>query len=766
MKFLDKISGSAKKICGSVKKSVGSLKKGSDKERKAPEVKEKVARTEEKNADKKKKASETMKKAADSVKKLAASMKKGAVYASAETKTKIISSIKLKLLVSFMVPVLLVMILGFSSYERSKSALIKSFRDTASSTVKSTGNYFDLISQIVESKAEQVLSLTTINSYFGNAFEKGSDDEKKAKTAISSQVKQVANSDDISVDVSIVSYSVNKSMSSNGAYLIIGDTGANKFDASDDGKIFEALGEKQAWIGRHTFIDEFGFTDKDYSMVFARAFYDSLGDKLGYVFADVSTETVMKALSQIDLGNTATFSLVTQDGCETTRNGLTGQIFYGTKFYNKAVASEEITGSDYEKIDGTKYLCLYYKIGNTGAMICGRIAEKEIVRTAESIKLITMIITILCVVVSTLIGLIVSLSLSNSIDQTVGILGLAAEGDLRNRIRSTRKDELGKLSNATDKMLHNTKKLIVQATNASDALNTSSGELLESASELKDSATRMNTSIDEIKRGITMQASDASDCLADTEVLNEKIDDVRKNVNAIEGMAESATSAVSEGVRSVDELKSKADQTASVTKTVITDIQALAGETKAINQIVETINDIATQTNLLSLNASIEAARSGDAGRGFAVVANEIRVLADQSKQAANEIRKIIGSIVKRTGETVVSAKQADDIVTQQGAAVESTLKKFTVIEESVGNIAGNIADISRQVKEIEHAKEHTVSAVQSISSVLHETEAMAEELEKSSRVTKEEVESLNAVIASLKGEAGKLKEELNSFKI
>jgi methyl-accepting chemotaxis protein len=199
---------------------------------------------------------------------------------------------------------------------------------------------------------------------------------------------------------------------------------------------------------------------------------------------------------------------------------------------------------------------------------------------------------------------------------------------------------------------------------------------------------------------------------------------------------------------------------------VITDIQALAGETKAINQIVETINDIATQTNLLSLNASIEAARSGEAGRGFAVVANEIRVLADQSKEAANEIRNIIGSIVKRTGETVVSAQKADDIVTQQSVAVDSTLKKFTVIENSVGNIAGSLADIGRQVKEIEHAKEHTVGAIQSISSVLHETEAMAEELEKSSRITKEEVESLNAVISSLKKEAGQLKEELNMFKI
>ncbi len=675
-------------------------------------------------------------------------------------------SIKIKLVGSFLVPVALVMLLGITSYQRSKSALMDSFTDTALSTVESTGNYFDLVSSIVESKVAQVVSVNSFNSYFGGGYDSGSDDEIKAKNTIQSQIKQVADADNITLDVSILSYAINKSFSSNGAFLIFTSTGGKDYDASSDGQLFNSLGVEEAWIGNHIYIDGYKLREGDYSMVYVKAFKDSLGDKLGYISADVSTEVVKTALSQINLGDTSNFALVTRDGNETTRDGLSGNIFYGTDFYNKAMEAEDKSGSFYEKMDGTKYLCLFYKIGNTGAMICGRIEQAEIVKTAESIKAITFGITVLCVVLCVVIGLFTSLNLSKAIDLTVGVLGKAAGGDLRERIHSKRKDEFGKLSDATDKMLHNTKKLIVQASTASDALNSSSGELLDSANELLNSSARMNTSIDEIKRGITMQASDASDCLADTELLNEKIDDVRKNVASIEDMAESATSAVSEGVRSVDELKEKAGETATVTKTVITDIQALAGETKAINQIVETINDIATQTNLLSLNASIEAARSGDAGRGFAVVANEIRVLADQSKNAANEIRKIIGSIVKRTGETVVSAQKADDIVTQQGVAVESTLKKFTLIEGSVNNIAGSLTDIGRQVKEIEHAKEHTVSAIQSISSVLHETEAMAEELEKSSKVTKEEVESLNSVISALKQEAGRLKGELDTFKI
>ena len=368
-------------------------------------------------------ASGSVKKAAGTVKKAAGAVKKTAVSASSGTKTRITRSIRAKLLVSFLVPVLLVMVLGISSYEKSKAALIDSFKNTAKSTIESTGNYFDLVTKIVESKAEQVLSVNSLNSYFGGGFETGSDDEKLAKSNIQGMLKQVAEADDMTLDVSILTYAVNKSMSSNGSYLILGTTGAEGFDGASEGRIMKNLGTDTAWIGIHSYIDSFGMSNGDYSMVYVKSFHNSIGEKIGYSTADVNTEIVKNSLAQINLGETSKFALVTRDGNETTRNGLVGNIFYGTDFYKYAVNSTEISGSSYEKMDGVKYLCLFYKIGDTGAMLCGRIAESEIVKTAESIKLITLVITILCVVVSVLIGLFVSLGFSRTIDATVDVLG-------------------------------------------------------------------------------------------------------------------------------------------------------------------------------------------------------------------------------------------------------------------------------------------------------------------------------------------------------
>lgn len=675
-------------------------------------------------------------------------------------------TIKGKLVLSFLVPIVLVLVLGLSSYEKSKSALVDSFLSTAVSTVESASNYLNLVNTMVESKVEQVLSVSSVNSYFGGAFESGSDAESTAKAEIRKTMKEVEQADDIVVDMTALSYLNGKSFSSNGAMLIIGNTGAELFDESDDGKYFAAQGTDSVWMSNHTYIDSFGFTDDPYSMVYVRAFYSSLGEKLGIISADVSTEVVKTALAKINFGDTAYVSVVSPDGKETTADGIVSSVFYGTDFYKYALSNADSTGYKYETIDGTKYLSLYSRVGTSGIVVCGRIAESEIVAKASSIKTITAVIALVSILACAFTGIVVSVGLTRAIDQTVVCLDKASQGDLNARLHMNRNDEFGKLSKSTDLMLHNTKKLIVQATNTSRVLNESSGEVVDSVKELSGSAVRMNTSIEEIKRGITMQASDASDCLAETEVLNEKISVVRDDVSDIENIAAGANSSVQDGMKIVDELREKADVTASVTKSVIENIEALAEHTKKINKIVDTINDIASQTNLLSLNASIEAARSGEAGRGFAVVADEIRSLADQSKEAANEIKNIIESVVKRTADTVVTAKHADEIVSEQSAVVDNTLKKFTDIKENVSNIANNLTSIGSQMVEIEKSKDHTIESIQSISSVLHETEAMAEELEKTSQITKEEASALNNVVSRIKDESDKLKTEMDAFKI
>lgn len=686
---------------------------------------------------------------------------------------KIYQSIRVKLIASFLVPVIFIVALGLVSYEKASSSIVESFEKSALTAVESNGNHFNQITTIVSSKVNQVLAVKQLKSYFGGAFEVGSDEEKSAKLEINSTMKQVAEADDISFDISLLSYEGNHSFSSNGNYLIIGNTGGKLFAESSEGKFMESGKLDNVWLGSHNTVDELfkGSNFKkegQYGLVFYEKIYSSLGEYLGVISADVNIDIITKALSQINLGNTSKFALVTVDGVEVTQAGRNSStaLFYNTDLYKDAVASTNISGCEYYDIDGKKVLGLYYKIGDTGAVLCGSVEKNEIVSGASSIKIITMITAIVAIICCIAMGLFVSITFGHSINATADVLGKGAEGDLTVRANSKRKDEFGLLSNAADKMLHNTENLIHHANDAALALNDSSQEIVESANGLVESSKLMTESIDEIKRGITTQAKDASDCLAETELLTEKIENMRDGIVSIENMADKAKGAVKEGMSSADDLKSKANETASVTKNVITDIQSLADETKQINQMVETINDIARQTNLLSLNASIEAARAGEAGKGFAVVADEIRKLAELSAESAGEIKNIVGNIVKRTGETVETAQHADNIVSLQNDAVDSTLDKFSDIRESVDKIAEHLTNIVGQIAEIEQAKGRTVESIQSISSVLNETEAMSESLETSSLNTQAEVENLNGVIKVLGEEAESLKEELAVFKV
>ena len=145
----------------------------------------------------------------------------------------------------------------------------------------------------------------------------------------------------------------------------------------------------------------------------------------------------------------------------------------------------------------------------------------------------------------------------------------------------------------------------------------------------------------------------------------------------------------------------------------------LERKSSSIGEIINVINEIADQTNLLSLNASIEAARAGDAGRGFAVVASEIRKLADQSKESVNNIISIIEGIQEDTHKAVNIAREAEEVLRLQENAVSNTTQSYLNINDSVENLVVQLRQIIENVDNIEEARVSTLGAIESISAVL-----------------------------------------------
>ena len=272
--------------------------------------------------------------------------------------------------------------------------------------------------------------------------------------------------------------------------------------------------------------------------------------------------------------------------------------------------------------------------------------------------------------------------------------------------------------------------------------------------------------MEEIDQGVNRQVEDAGQCLTKMDELSKMILTTEHSVLEMGHLADGTKTMIDAGSGSMETLIRQADETIKMTEQVDEKIEQLAAKSQEISTFVDTINEISEQTTLLSLNASIEAARAGEAGRGFAVVAEEIKKLADHSMQAAEEIRKVVNIISDMTVETRASSANAKAVVEKQGEIVEQTRQTFSDMNDSIGKLLGNVQAIQSNMEEMSNGRIETLTAIESISSVVEETAASATLVNETVSEQMEQAEALSKVTDELKGRTEELLEAISKFKV
>lgn len=677
---------------------------------------------------------------------------------------KFMGSIKYKLIGAFIIPVILIIILGVVSYTTAKNAICKSYTESSQSTINKTADYYDLMLTNVKAVATDLVNNSTMQEYYSGLY--SSDPIKDANTysTLRSSLSSTTLGNKAIANIYIFGsygkamYTYTTQYSDTEAYQKVKDT--------EEGKLIDS--KRTTWFSKRENLDKQGFAA--YSLSFARQLVGTSKKGIGYMFFDLDVNYVTNPLTDVDMGAKSIIALIAPDNGEIVVSNYKdieegSQYFVAHDFFTSALESEEDSGNTYVRYDGKRQLFMYSKTED-GFVVCALIPESEIVSQASRIAVVTVTVVVLAFIVALVVGGLLASNISSTIRKIMAKLELAAAGDLTVHVDIRNKDEFGTLAASTNSMIDNVKQLIEKTKNVSEKVDISVETVSESARQLLSETKEITSAIEAIEQGVVQQAEDSEDCLRQMDDLSDKINIVSENSDKIAKIADETTEIVESGIVSINELKENTGSTVDITHRVIEEILKLKESSKSIGNIVAAINEIAEQTNLLSLNASIEAARAGEAGRGFAVVAAEIRKLAEQSVDSANEINKIIEDINDKTNDTVNIARKAEDVVEVQGKSLENASQVFGHIQNKFEELVSNLNNITGGIERIAGAKVQTIDSIQSISAVSEETAAASEEVTETANRQLSAVEELNNAAEDLTANSQLLTEAIDLFKV
>lgn len=673
-----------------------------------------------------------------------------------------IFSIRNKIIVCFLVPILFMIILGLVSYQKAADGMEAAFRESTGETISMAMGYMDMSDSFIKAEALKYVVDSDLSKYFLGAYDNGG---TKALAVIETARTQ------------ILASQVGNSYISNIYIIPDGDLQMISTKSKSKQSIYEEYmadmtaetGALKQWDDYHTALDTYlGVNSSEYILTYQA---EAQSGK-AVIVIDVKAAAVQEFLQDLNLGDGSIVAYVTEGGREIAvmRNEGDEQgvviedetVFTGQEFFLQAT---EESGVDEVSYNGTQYLFIYSKSELTGAVVCALVPMNVVTGQAESIRQINVVGVIASSLIVIMIGIAIASGIRRNMKRISGSLEIVAEGNLATTVSVKGRDEFRGLAAAANDMIAHNKKLVQKVSQATSRLEESAGEVTDASGVIREHSFDIAQAIGEINEGMEQQSVHAQECLTKTDTLSEEIQSVNRVAREVEALVSEAEEMIRKGMEQIEQLGQRAGETTKVTEQVENSIEDLRRESETINQFVAMITDISEQTNLLSLNASIEAARAGDAGRGFAVVAEEIRKLADNSAQAAGEIRNNVQNISAQTVVSVESAKKAGAMVSLQTESVQEVIGVFQSMNDAMERLFAGLKEILIGTERADKDREDALLAVRNISSIIEETAHSAEVVMNVAERLQQNVENLNGTAENLGDNMSGLKTEIAVFK-
>ena len=418
--------------------------------------------------------------------------------------------------------------------------------------------------------------------------------------------------------------------------------------------------------------------------------------------------------------------------------------------------------------DGQNRWVSYEYIPNYEAVLMITDPESDVLREVTQLSVFMLLLGFFILVITIVATIIVTEAISKDIQKVSGIIKDIGTLDLTNAKRLSvfkgRKDEVGEIADAAGALTKAIEASVLSLRTRSANLQQGSKQLSENSMATLESISQVDVAVQEIAEGATAQSAETQNATDSVREIGEMVSNTKAQTEKLKESSVSMRESSRQAREILEKLGSVNEQTKSAVDGMYEQTSHTSASADEISKASELISSIASQTNLLSLNASIEAARAGEAGRGFAVVANEIGNLATQTSESTKQIEEIIKELIDNSKRSMETMDKVKSIIEQQTNYVDETQKIFGAVENEIDASLSGIDDIVDTVERLDQVRETVVGVVENLSGIAENNAASTQETSASTSVVNSMMEEVSDIASKISGIAVDVQSDVDVF--